>query len=174
MASPTVENMQPEKKYILRIVSDESSLSNATLFLGGDGSLVLKTAGAGAGEQPVVVKSGRNPSTIAVDGPAEEALILQGPPGKGEHRLRASARVTPFGVGSAICHDAWEVAPDASGQRLLLRYRNENFGDRSWVAVPPRTPEEGGVWTVWWYEPLPFNAQDLPGYVGVDVEVVPV
>ncbi|KAK1984933.1 hypothetical protein LZ30DRAFT_779436 [Colletotrichum cereale] len=177
MASPTVENMEPEKKYLLRIVSEESGLSNATLFRGSDGSLLLKTAGAGGAEQPVVVKSGRSPSTITVDGSAEEeeALILQGPSGKGEHRLRTSTKVTPFGVGSAVCHDAWEIARDADGrQRLLLRYRNEDFGDRSWVAVPPRAAEEEDAWTVWWYEPLPHNARDLPGAVGVDVEVVPV
>ncbi|KAK1972195.1 hypothetical protein LY78DRAFT_650831 [Colletotrichum sublineola] len=168
--------MEPEKRYTLRIISDESGLNDATLFLGSDGSLLLKPAGAGAAEQPVVVRSGRSPSTIAVDGPAgeEQALILQGPSGKGEHRLRASTRVNPFGVGSAICHDAWEVARDASGPRLLLRYRNEGFGDRRWVAAPPRVPGDGAAWTVWWYEPLPFNAQDLPGYVGVDVELVPV
>ncbi|KAK1996016.1 hypothetical protein LX36DRAFT_659006 [Colletotrichum falcatum] len=176
MASPTVEHMDPEKKYTLRIVSDESGLGSAALFLGGDGSLLLETAGAGE-QQPVVVKSGGSPSTIDVvdgdDATEQRVLILQGPPGKGEHRLRASTRVTPFGVGSAICHDAWEVVPRE--QRLLLRYKNDNFGDRRWVAVPPRTPEhDGGAWTVWWYEPLPFNARDLPGHVEVDVEVVPV
>ncbi|KAK2029938.1 hypothetical protein LX32DRAFT_651924 [Colletotrichum zoysiae] len=171
--------MESGKSYTLRIVSDESGLGDAALFLGSDGSLVFKTAGAGADETPAMVKSGGSPSTIAVDGPAAEtALILQGPTGKGEHRLRASTKVTPFGVGSAVCHNAWEVVreEDASGQRrrLLLRYRNENFGDRRWVAVPPRVPEDGDAWTVWWYEPLPFNAQDLPGHVGVDVEVVPI
>ncbi|KZL75097.1 hypothetical protein CT0861_12511 [Colletotrichum tofieldiae] len=173
MTTQTIENMGSEMRYILRIVSHERDLNNATLFLGSDQNLLLKTPAGGIAEQPIVVKSGRSHSTILVDSPAEEALILQGPSGKGEHQLRASSKVTPFGIGSTICHDSWEVVNDASTQRLLLRYRNENLGNRSWVAVPPRGPEED-AWSVWWYEPLPFNARDLPGAVAVDVEVVPV
>ncbi|GKT41807.1 uncharacterized protein ColSpa_01988 [Colletotrichum spaethianum] len=165
--------MESGKKYVLRITSDESDLNNATFFLGGGQNLLLKTPAAATAEQSIVVKSGPTPSTIIIDSPTEETLILQGPVGKGEHQLRASTKVTPFGIGSAICHNSWEVVEDASTHRLLLRYKNENFGNRSWVAVPPRGPEEN-TWAVWWYEPLPFNARDLPGAVAVDIEVVPV
>ncbi|KAJ0163029.1 hypothetical protein CTA2_3623 [Colletotrichum tanaceti] len=200
MEAPATENIEPEKRYLLRIVrsvshdlalecsgaknnrpdySGESDLSNATLFLGGGQNLLLRPSSAGTAERSVVVKRGQaqGQSTLVIDGPSAsgEFLILQGPSGKGEHRLRASSRVTPFGIGSAICHDSWEAARDAAEQKLLLRYANENFGDRSWVAVPPREPGSGDdAWEVWWYEPLPFNAKDLPGAVAVDVELVPV
>ncbi|KZL87055.1 hypothetical protein CI238_01647 [Colletotrichum incanum] len=173
MTTPTMERMEPEMRYLLRIVSNDGDLNNATLYLGSGQNLLFKIPAAGTAEQPIVVKSGRSHSTIIIDSPAEEALILQGPSGKGEHQLRASSKVTPFGTGSTICHDSWEVVNGASNQRLLLRYRNENFGNRSWVAVPPRGPEED-AWSVWWYEPLPFNARDLPGAVAVDIELVPV
>ncbi|CCF42008.1 hypothetical protein CH063_12121 [Colletotrichum higginsianum] len=200
MEAPATEGIEPEERYLLRIVrsvshdlalecsgakdnrpdySGESDLNNATLFLGSGQNLLLRPSSAGTPEQSVVVKRGQaqGQSTFIIDGPlaSGESLILQGPSGKGEHQLRASSRVTPFGIGSAICHDSWEVARDAAARRLLLRYTNENFGDRRWVAVPPREPDSGDdAWEVWWYEPLPFNAKDLPGAVAVDVELVPV
>ncbi|KAM5376900.1 hypothetical protein ACJZ2D_005244 [Fusarium nematophilum] len=148
--------------------SDGDGLKSSTLFLNEDENLLVQTKQTHPIGKPVHVQLGANPSTLVIHDSLKDFLILAGPSGKGEHQLRASSEVAPFGVGLMIYHTSWQALRTEGAQEMVLRYRDEDIDGGKWVAVP----EEGQSWSIWWYEPGPANWDDLPGAVDVDIELV--
>lgn len=116
------------------------------------------------------MRQGLNPYTIVISQSPTDFLILEGPSGKGEYQLRATSDTIPFGIGGVIYYTAWQAENQEGSQNLRLRYQDVDVSGGKWVAVP----EENGDWSIWWYEKLPHNEDDLPGAVSINVELAPV
>jgi hypothetical protein len=59
------------------------------------------------------------------------------------------------------------VLDDGTGDHLL-GITDENINDGHWVAW--RNPNGSGEWSVYWVTPRPYNREDLPG--GVPIELI--
>ncbi|EXK79178.1 hypothetical protein FOQG_16197 [Fusarium oxysporum f. sp. raphani 54005] len=150
--------------------SDHGNFKDSMLFLSDAENLLIQTPSAPSTKKRIQVQQGTNPSTIVVHDSQKDFLILAGPSGKGEHQLRATSDVVPFGDGLTIYHTSWLGVKNEGGEEMVLRYQDEDIDGARWVAVP----EDDGSWSVWWYEPNPANYDDLPGAVDIEIELAPV
>ncbi|KAF5625604.1 hypothetical protein F52700_8969 [Fusarium sp. NRRL 52700] len=104
---------------------------------------------------------------VLKDDSMSDFLSVIGPSGRGPYELRTSPETKPFGIGSMVYYDfSMKVLGDGT-EGHTLGFANEDINDGHWMVW--RDPEGDGEWSVYWVTPLPFNMEDLPGAVPIDL-----
>lgn len=106
-------------------------------------------------------------SLVLKDDSMSEFLSVIGPSGRGPYQLQTSPETSPFGIGSMVYHDfSMKALGDGTGAQTL-GIADEDINEGHWMAW--KDPEGDGEWSVYWVTPLPFNLDDLPGAVPIEL-----
>ncbi|KAF5608375.1 uncharacterized protein FSUBG_4593 [Fusarium subglutinans] len=104
---------------------------------------------------------------VLKDDSMSEFLSVIGPSGRGPYELRTSPETKPFGIGSMVYLDFSIKTLDQGTGVHTLGIADEDINDGHWMAW--RDPEGNGEWSVYWVTPRPYNMDDLPG--GMHIEL---
>ncbi|KAF5694133.1 hypothetical protein FDENT_1437 [Fusarium denticulatum] len=159
--------MSISETYVVRVSSGLTEVNGMHVAHDLDKNLVLAPTGAGGLTFGLQCKT--NETTLVLkDDFMSDILSVIGPSGRGPHELRTSPETRPFGIGSMIYHDfSMKPLGDGTGGQTL-KIADENINDGHWIAW--KDPEGNGEWSVYWVTPLPYNMEDLPG--GVPIELI--
>lgn len=160
--------------------SDHRGLNGGLVLLDGDGMPILQsnaTQQTSNFAPALVIHSGPEPGQLLArqpdDSDMEKYCTLQGPSGKGEHRLEleSNPRQQEDMIGWEVESRGWTTR-HTDGKALLRHDMPGGPSNGRWIAVPRE--EEGGVWEIWWLEPSPANCEHFERYVEIDLEMVAV
>ncbi|KAF4959047.1 hypothetical protein FGADI_1925 [Fusarium gaditjirri] len=106
-------------------------------------------------------------SLIVKDDSRSDFLSVVGPSGRGPYELQIS-ETQPFGIGSMIYHNFSMKAVSGETGNRRLEIADKDVDDGHWVAW--KNPDGNDQWSVYWVTPEPYNREDLPG--GVPIELL--
>ncbi|KAF5707220.1 hypothetical protein FGLOB1_7051 [Fusarium globosum] len=158
--------MSISETYSVRVSSGLHEVNGMHVAHNLDKNLVLAPTDVGALSFCLQCKTNET-SLILKDDSMSDFLSVIGPSGRGPYELQTSPETSPFGIGSMIYHDfSVKVLGDGTGSHAL-GIAGEDINDGHWMAW--RDPEGNGDWSVYWVTPLPFNMDDLPGAVAIEL-----
>ncbi|KAF5722940.1 hypothetical protein FMUND_2297 [Fusarium mundagurra] len=161
--------MSISESYGIRVSSGLAEVNGMHVAHNLDKNLVLAPADVRGLAFCLQGKGKTNQTTLVLkDDSISDFLSVIGPSGRGPYELRTSPETRPFGIGSMIYHDfSMKALGDGTGGQTL-KIADEDINDGHWIAW--KDPEGNGEWSVYWVTPLPYNMEDLPG--GVPIELI--
>ncbi|KAF5654810.1 hypothetical protein F25303_1154 [Fusarium sp. NRRL 25303] len=158
--------MSISESYAIRVSSGLHEVSDMHVAHHLDKSLVLAPTDVGVLTFCLQCKSNET-SLVLKDDSMSDFLSVIGPSGRGPYQLQTSPETSPFGIGSMVYHDfSMKALGDGTGGHTL-GIADEDINEGHWMAW--KDPEGDGEWSVYWVTPLPFNMDDLPGAVPIQL-----
>ncbi|KAG5750592.1 hypothetical protein H9Q69_012669 [Fusarium xylarioides] len=153
--------------YGIHVSSDLHEVNGMHVAHNSEKNLVLTPTDVG-GLEFCLQYDGNEAALVVKDHSMSDFLSVIGPSGRGPYKLRTTPETRPFGLGSMIYRGfSMKVLSDETGDHTL-GIADENIDDGHWMAW--RGPDGNGEWSLYWVTPRPYNMEDLPG--GVPIELI--
>ncbi|KAF5532451.1 hypothetical protein FMEXI_12408 [Fusarium mexicanum] len=159
--------MSMSEKYGIRVSSGLPEVNGMHLAHNLDKNLVLAPTDVAGLTFCQQCKANETTFVLKVDSMSDFLSVI-GPSGRGPYELRTSPETKPFGIGSLVYHDFSMKTPGNGTGVHTLRIADEDINDGHWMAW--RDPEGNNEWSVYWVTPRPYNMEDLPE--GVPIELI--